>query len=231
MSQSLGPMSGREQPSRDSVAGMDRLSALNHPLASNLVTLLRDTTTAPPQFETAIHEVTRCLLWKATQEEPVDNIDVSTFSGSSLSGTRFSRRIAAFVILRAGLSMAPPVRTLIPEAPIYQVGIKRDESILEPQLYYSNLPTSFTNIDHLMILDPMLATGGSARMALQLVRTVFTGDVSFLGLIGAPLGVATLLETDPNLRVYLASLDERLDSNGYIVPGLGDAGDRVFGTN
>lgn len=225
------PMSGRDQPDRQTVAGLDRLTILEHPLASNLVSVLRNIETPAAQFEQAIHELSRQLVWLATSDEPLRHIEVTTFSGGVTPGTRLARRIAALVILRAGLSIVPPLRSLIPEAPIYQVGIKRDEATLAPALYYSNLEAGFRDVEHLLILDPMLATGGSACLAVRLVRNVFDGEISFLGLIGAPIGVAALLDADPHIRVFLAALDERLNDRGYIVPGLGDAGDRLFGTN
>ncbi len=225
------PMMGRDQPSRTEVLAAERLRVLRHPLASNLVTTIRDIETPAAQFESAIHELTRMLIWDATDNEPLVPVDVPSFSGSPVAGTRFARRTAALVILRAGMSMVSPFRSLIPDSPIYQVGIKRDESTLEPLLYYSNLPTSLSHIDHILILDPMLATGGSAGAALAGVRANFVGRVSFLGIIGAPIGAMSLLNTDDNLRVFLASLDDRLNDQGYIVPGLGDAGDRLFGTN
>ncbi len=225
------PMRGHAQPARDSVLASPRVAVLQHPLASNLVTQLRDVNTPAAQFESAIHELTRQLLWQATTHEPLDSVECQSFSGQIVKGTQFARRLAALVILRAGLSMVPPLRLLIPNTPIYQVGVKRDEITLEPRLYYSNLPTMLSGVEHLLLLDPMLATGGSARMALDLIRRVFDGEVSFLGLIGAPLGVVRLLDSDDKCRIWLAALDDRLNDQGYIVPGLGDAGDRLFGTN
>ena len=171
------------------------------------------------------------LVWHATEDEPLVPMDVPSFSGHPVTGACFARKMASLAILRAGMSMVSPFRTLVPDSPAYQVGIKRDESTLEPRLYYSNLPASLSHIDHILILDPMLATGGSAGAALAGVRAIFSGDVSFLGLIGAPIGAMSLLNADDNLRVFLASLDDQLNDRGYIVPGLGDAGDRLFGTN
>ncbi len=230
-SSSVFPMRGREQPSRAEVLTSDQVTILQHPLTSNLVTSLRNIGTPAAQFESAIHELTRQLLWSATEHEPLQSLDVPSFSGQTATGTCFARRLVALVILRAGLSMLPPFRVLVPDSPIYQVGIKRDEATLEPRLYYANLPESFAGVDHVLILDPMLATGGSAQLALERVRAFFDGDISFLGLIGAPVGVRALLRADHSVRLFLASLDERLNDRGYIVPGLGDAGDRLFGTN
>ena len=126
--------------------------------------------------------------------------------------------------------MVPPARALLPNIRVYQIGVKRDERTLEPNVYYSNLPESYDGTGHLLILDPMLATGGSACLALREARKRFAGTLTFIGLLGAPFGVARLLQADPGVRIVLAALDERLDDRGYILPGLGDAGDRLFGT-
>ena len=224
------PMRGRLQPSRESVIQDSRLHVLDHPLATSLVTTLRNSSSPSHEFEWAIHELTQHLIWNALTDEPIENFDVSGFSGEPTPGTRFRRRIALLAILRAGLGMVPPARALIPDITTYQIGIKRDEQTLEPRCYSSNLPESFGNIGHLLILDPMLATGGSAHMALQQVRQRFDGTISFIGMLGAPYGVAQLLGADPTLRIFLAALDDRLNEQGYILPGLGDAGDRLFGT-
>ena len=137
--------------------------------------------------------------------------------------------IAALVLLRAGLSMAPAVTALIPGTPIYHVGVRRDEATLQPSVYATNLPARADAIRHLLILDPMLATGGSALAALRRARAVFAGPVTFIGIIGAPLGAMRLGHHDRAVTIHLAALDDGLDSRGYIVPGLGDAGDRAFG--
>jgi uracil phosphoribosyltransferase len=225
------PMSGREQPSRQAVAGHERLTVLDHPLTASLMTVLRNIQTPTAQFEQAMHELSRRLIWQATRNEPVSMVEVPTFSGGTTPAWRMTRHIGALVILRAGLGMVTPLRSLIPDAPIYQVGIKRNETTLIPALYTSNLGAGLRDIEHLLLLDPMLATGGSAALALRLARSEFDGDVSFVGLIGAPLGVSRLLDVDSRVRVLLAALDEGLDERGYIIPGLGDAGDRLFGTN
>ena len=224
------PMRGRTQPARGAVIRENRLHLLDHPLATSLVTTLRDIATRSHEFEWAIHELTRPLIWNALHEEPTEYHDVCGFAGEPTPGTRLRRRIALLAILRAGLGMVPPARALLPDVTVYQIGIKRDEQTLEPLYYSSNLPESLGDIEHLLILDPMLATGGSALMAVQQVRQRFDGTLSFIGVLGAPHGVAQLLAADPMLHIFLAALDERLNEQGYILPGLGDAGDRLFGT-
>lgn len=225
------PMRGRSQPMRDAVARSDRLHLLKHPLAGSLVTMLRNIETPRRAFEWATHELTRALLWQALEPEPSEPMEVTGFSGERAPGTRLRRRLATLAIMRAGIGMVPPVQALLPEAPAYLIGIRRDEATLEPHFAYANLPASFSGIEHILLLDPMLATGGSACMALRTVRERFTGDLSFIGLLGAPAGVERLLNADPTIAIYLAALDDHLNNHGYIIPGLGDAGDRIFGTN
>jgi uracil phosphoribosyltransferase len=224
------PMRGRSQPARQDVAGLPQLRLFDHPLLSHLITLLRDVRTSGPEFTRATEEITRFLLWQALEEAEVEPIEVPGHTGEPVAGARLRDEIASLAILRAGLSMVPPVRLLIPQAPVYQVGVRRDEATLIPQVYYTNLPPSWSRIQHLLILDPMLATGGSAVAAIQRVRGQFEGQISFLGMIGAPIGVQRVVEADPSIRIFLGVLDDRLNERGYIVPGLGDAGDRVFGT-
>ena len=225
------PMRDRLQPPRTEVERSERLTILTHPLAEALVTRLRDASTPAREFELAIHEITTQLLWLAIADEPRKDLQVVGFDGSIIQGSALARNVASLIILRAGLGMLPPVRQLIPGAPNYQVGIKRDEETLAPRLYYSNLPDRLDERQHVLLLDPMLATGGSARLALERLRLGFNGEISFLGIIGAPIGVETLLNADSQVRIFLAALDDRLNGQGYIVPGLGDAGDRLFGTN
>ena len=225
------PMKNRPQPGRESIQGSDRLTVLSHPLADVLVTTLRDVSTPAREFEMAIHELTRMLLWRAIADEPRKGRPIRGFDGREIEGASFARNLASLIILRAGLGMLPPVRLLIPEAPNYQLGIKRDEKTLESRLYFSNLPENLDKLQHMLLLDPMLATGGSAQLAVEQIRTRYSGEISFLGTIGAPVGVQTLLNSDSRIRIYLAALDDCLNDHGYIVPGLGDAGDRLFGTN
>jgi len=225
------PMKGKPQPTRDDLLPSDRLTVLSHPLANALVTKLRDVTTSAGEFELAMHDLTRQLVWLATDREPRRGWAISGFDGNHIQGWELSNAIASLIILRAGLGMLPPLRRLLPEAPNYQLGIKRDEATLEPRLYYSNLPDDLDRFQHILLLDPMLATGGSACLAVQHLRAGFRGRITFLGMIGAPFGVQMLLKSDPQLRIFLAALDDRLNDHGYIMPGLGDAGDRLFGTN
>lgn len=224
------PMQGRSQPERAAIAKHPRLTVVEHPLLATQVTLLRDVRTPAPAFTRAVEEATRFLLWAALAGTATAPISVPGHSGMLVPGQRLAERIAALAILRAGLGMLPPVRNLLPSAPLYQIGVRRDEATLQPTVYYTNLPASYAEIDHLLLLDPMLAAGGSLRAALEIVRQGYHGRVSVLGIIGAPLGVQTMFDADPEVRIFLAALDDHLNDRGFIIPGLGDAGDRIFGT-
>lgn len=224
------PMHGRTQPARDKVLHLPRLHLLGHPVAASLVTALRDMRTPSREFAGTIHALTRFLLWQALEETGTVLVNVPGHAGPVI-GHRLAGGIAAVAVLRAGLSMIEPFRQMIPGAPGYLVGARRDEATLEPSIYYTNLPGSFGEVDQVLLLDPMLATGGSAIAALRIIRAAYAGQISCLAMLGAPVGVQRLIDADPAVRVYLAALDERLDEHGFILPGLGDAGDRLFDTS
>jgi uracil phosphoribosyltransferase len=224
------PMRGVPQPRREDVLGQPRLRVLDHPLVTALLTVARDERTPPAEFERVLHELTRFLLYEALREEPLQTFRVPSPTGEEADGGALRAGLAVLAILRAGLGMLAPVRQLVPAAPIYLVGARRDEETLRSTIYYKKLPGRFDVLRHVVIVDPMLATGGSAVATVELLRQTYSGLISFLGIIGAPYGVQHLLSADPDVRIYLAALDERLDDRGFIVPGLGDAGDRLFGT-
>ncbi|MDI3339677.1 MAG: uracil phosphoribosyltransferase [Sphaerobacter sp.] len=229
-SEPLDPMRDRHQPTRAALVGHARLTLVEHPLLATQLTVLRDIRTPPPAFAAALAQATRFLLGAALAGAPTTPTTVPGHSGTTASGHQLARRYAAVAILRAGLGMLWPMHELLPSAPVYQIGVRRDEATLRPDIYATNLPHSYAAIDHLLLLDPMLATGGSARAAVALLRAGYHGPLSILSVIGAPLGVQMLLNADPGLDIFLAALDDRLDDRGFILPGLGDAGDRLFGT-
>ncbi len=224
------PMRGREQPTRQEVLHLPQLQVLNHPVAASLVTALRDVRTPSRDFAGTIHALTRFLLWQALEETGTVMVDVPGHAGP-VTGHQLAGGIAGVAVLRAGLSMIEPLRQIIPSAPGYLIGVRRDEATLEPSVYYANLPASFDDVEQVLLLDPMLATGGSTIAALRIIRAAYSGHISCLAMLGAPVGVQRLIDTDPSVRVYLAALDERLDERGFILPGLGDAGDRLFDTS
>lgn len=224
------PMRGRSQPSREEVLRLPQLQVLNHPVAASLVTALRDVRTPSRDFAGTIHALTRFLLWQALEEAGTVTVDVPGHAGP-VTGHQLADGIAGIAVLRAGLSMIEPLRQMIPGAPGYLIGVRRNETTLEPSVYYANLPASFDDVEQVLLLDPMLATGGSTIAALRIIRAAYSGRISCLAMLGAPVGVQRLIDTDPLVRVYLAALDERLDERGFILPGLGDAGDRLFDTS
>lgn len=224
------PMRGKSQPARSDVLGYPQLTVADHPLVDVLMTELRNIQTPAPAFAAAIDELTRFLLWQTLTDLPTEPVEVIGHSGTAISGAHLGSGLAGLIILRAGLGMANPMRTLLPAVPIYQVGVRRSEETLLPEVYYVNLPADGTGIRHMLLLDPMLATGGSAVATVQKAREIYDGPITFLGLIGAALGVEQLVQADPTIQIRLAALDDGLDDHGFIVPGLGDAGDRLFST-
>jgi uracil phosphoribosyltransferase len=155
---------------------------------------------------------------------------VPNFAGDIIEVQTLAERVAGVSILRAGLAFAAPFRALYPDAPLHQLGVRRDEVSLRADVYADNLPTTPDWADRVLVLDPMLATGGSACVAIEHVRRTHAGRIDVLALLAAPLGVERVLGYDASCRILTTALDERLDERGYIVPGLGDAGDRLFGT-
>jgi uracil phosphoribosyltransferase len=141
-----------------------------------------------------------------------------------------AERVAGVAILRAGLVFARPFRALFPAAPLHQLGVRRDEASLRADVYTDNLPQQLNSAERVLVLDPMLATGGSICVAIERIRRTHAGRIDVLTLLAAPLGVERVMAHDPTCRVIIAALDEQLDERGYILPGLGDAGDRLFGT-
>lgn len=226
----LAPMRGRLQPDRAAVLASDRLRVLADPLAAVLLGRVRDRRTSGGEFSGLSEQIATRVLWAALDDISVRPGEALGFDGTRIEVPVLSERVAGVVILRAGLIFAPPLRALLPDAPIYQVGVRRDERSLDAHLYASNLPAEPDWADRVIVLDPMIATGGSTCLAVEEIRRTCAGHIVVASLIAAPLGIDVLLRADPDIRIVTASLDEALDERGYIVPGLGDAGDRLFGT-
>jgi uracil phosphoribosyltransferase len=199
-----------------------------HPLIQHKLTLLRDVKTEPKRFRELVREMTWLLLYEATQElTPVER-SVTTPMGSTV-GKVLVEEIAFAPILRAGLTMVDPAMEMIPTAQIWHIGLYREEETLRPIEYYTNVPRKAT-AEVAFILDPMLATGGSAVAAVDILKKSGVRNIKFVGLIAAPEGIERLSSAHPDVPIHIAAVDERLNEIGYIVPGLGDAGDRLFGT-
>lgn len=224
------PMRGRRQPNRADVLTSERLRVLDEPLAEAMLARIRDSRTSGAEFTSLSEQIATRLVWTALEDATLRPARIIGFDGASVDVAEIADRVAAVVILRAGLLFAQPFRSLLPDAPIYQVGARRDEASLEPRLYTSNLPDTPEWADRILLLDPMIATGGSAKRAIAEIRRTCSCRIDVVSLIAAPLGVRVLLDADPAVHIVTAALDRELNEQGFIVPGLGDAGDRLFGT-
>ncbi len=199
-----------------------------HPLVKHKLTLLRDTNTEPKKFRELIRELTILLAYEATADLKLSPKDVTTPMGQA-HGARLEEKIGLVPILRAGLGMVEGIWEMMPSAEVWHIGLFRDERTLKPVQYYNKLPVSPT-VDVCLILDPMLATGGSAAATVDILKQWGAKRIKYIGLIAAPEGIERLSTAHPDVPIHIAAIDERLNDIGYIVPGLGDAGDRQFGT-
>ena len=206
-----------------------RVVVLDHPVVRHKTTLLRSTETDTRLFRALVHEISLLVLYEASRLLPTEKEHVQTpmagFDGVRIPGSA----LAIVPVLRAGLGMLDAALELLPHAPVGFVGVSRDEQTLRPVPYYLKLPDGLTGRS-VLVLDPMLATGGSASHAISLCREAGASDITLAALIAAPEGIARLREEQSDAHLCVAALDERLNDVGFIVPGLGDAGDRLFGT-
>jgi uracil phosphoribosyltransferase len=207
---------------------MSEVHISSHPLVQHKMTLLRDQRTEPKKFRELMREVAILLAYEALADLVTEEVTVVTPLGQA-SGYQLRERIGLVPILRAGLGMAEGVLSMMPYAEVWHIGLFRDEETLKPVEYYSRLPVSPT-VDVCLVLDPMLATGGSAVVAVDILKRWGAGRVKFVGIIASTEGVRHLTGAHPDVPLYLGAVDERLNESGFIVPGLGDAGDRQFGT-
>jgi len=205
---------------------MSSLTILHHPLASDALRLLRDRHTPPSRFREAVRRLTTLLVAEATRGLPLENVRIET-PLQPTSAQQLTSRIGIVPILRAGLSMVYPFLELLPDAEVWHLGFYRDEKTLQPVAYYQKLPAG-RPVDVAFVLDPMLATGGSACAALKDLHKWGVKETIFLGLLAAPEGIQVVRKAYPDTRILVCAVDEKLNEHGYIVPGLGDAGDRAF---
>jgi uracil phosphoribosyltransferase len=199
-----------------------------HPLLLHKLGRLRHRDTPPPVFRVMVREIAQVLFYEATEGVPVRPVTVPT-PLADCPGHEIAAKIGIVPVLRAGLGMADAILDAMPEASVWHLGLYRDHTTLKPVTYYNKLPAT-PDIDLALVLDPMLATGGSAIEAIRILKAAGVPAVTFVGLIAAPEGVAALQAEHPDVPMHLAAIDERLNDFGYIVPGLGDAGDRQFAT-
>jgi len=207
---------------------MSNLHVSAHPLVAHKLAKLRSKETEPKKFRELVREIAGLLAYEATADLAIEPIQVQTPLAET-TGMHLVHKIGLIPILRAGLGMVEGVWELMPSAEVWHIGLYRDEKTLKPVQYYNKLPIEPT-VSVCLILDPMLATGGSAIAAVDILKQWGVKRIKFVGLIGAPEGIALMEKHHPDVPIYLAAVDERLNEKGYIVPGLGDAGDRQFGT-
>ncbi len=199
-----------------------------HPLVKHKLTLLRNANTKPKKFRELVRELAMLMCYEATSDLGLKTITVESPMGKA-AGSELVDKIGLIPILRAGLGMVEGIWEMMPGAEVWHIGLYRDERTLKPVSYYNKLPTSPT-VEVCLVLDPMLATGGSAVATIDILKQWGAHRIKFVGLLAAPEGIKTLQAAHPDVPIHLAQIDERLNEIGYIVPGLGDAGDRQFGT-
>ena len=202
---------------------------LDHPLIQHKLSILRDVNTSTKEFRDLVNEISMLMIYDATRDLPLSEIDVQTPCGIAHCKEIAGRKLAFVPILRAGLGMVEGALMLVPSARVGHIGLYRNEATLEPVEYYCKLPKDIEERD-VFVLDPMLATGGSAIDAIGQIKTRNPRSIKFLCIIAAPEGLEALKKAHPDVDIFAAGLDDHLNENGYIVPGLGDAGDRIFGT-
>ncbi|MGD0610621.1 MAG: uracil phosphoribosyltransferase [Anaerolineales bacterium] len=207
---------------------MSNVHASQHPLLAHKLTRLRDKNTDPKTFRELVREMAALLAYEATSDLATMPRQVETPLATFI-GAELKEKIGLVPILRAGLGMVEGIWDLMPSAEVWHIGLYRDEKTLKPVEYYNKLPVEPT-VSVCLILDPMLATGGSATATTDILKRWGVKKIKFVGLIGAPEGIAAMQAAHPDVPIYLAAIDERLNQRGYILPGLGDAGDRQFGT-
>jgi uracil phosphoribosyltransferase len=208
---------------------MDNLYVSNHPLIKHKLTKLRDKDTDPKKFRELIREIAGLLAYEVTYDLQLAPKDVITPMATT-KGWDLQEKIGLVPILRSGLGMVEGVWELMPSAEVWHIGLYRDEKTLKPVEYYNKLPVS-PSVGLCLILDPMLATGGSATATIEVLKRWGVKRIKFMGIIGAPEGIDLVHREHPDVPLYLAAVDDHLNEIGYIVPGLGDAGDRQFGTD
>lgn len=208
---------------------MANVHVINHPLVQHKLTIIRDKNTGTKAFRELVDEVATLMAYEITRDMELEYIQVETPLQTTTAKTLTGKKLGIVPILRAGLGMQDGILKLIPAAKVGHVGLYRDHDTLEPVEYFVKLPSDVEE-RLFIVVDPMLATGGSAIMAIDCLKKRGARNMKFMCLVAAPEGVKALQDAHPDVEIYVAGLDEKLDENGYIRPGLGDAGDRLFGT-
>ena len=208
---------------------MENVVVIDHPLVQPKLTLMRDKNTGTKDFRMLLNELSTLMAYEVTRDLPMEEVDIETPVASMRARVLAGRKLGIVPILRAGLGMVDGMVTMMPNVKVGHIGLFRDPQTLEPVKYYFKMPPDIAERD-VIIVDPMLATGGSASAAVQFMKEVGCKHIKLMCIIGAPEGVAVMQKEHPDVDIYVAALDDHLNEHGYIVPGLGDAGDRIFGT-
>ena len=208
---------------------MANVTVMDHPLIQHKIGLIRRKETGTKDFRQAIGEIANLICYEATRNLALEEVEIETPICTTIAKELKGKKMAIIPILRAGLGMVDGMLTLIPAAKVGHIGLYRDPETLKPVEYYCKLPADCEERE-VFVVDPMLATGGSAIAAIELLKEKGCKNIHFMCIIAAPEGVAAMQEAHPDVDIYIGALDEKLNDHGYIVPGLGDAGDRIFGT-
>ena len=207
----------------------NQVTIFDHPLITHKISILRDEKTGSKQFRELIEEIAMLMGYEALRDLPTEYVEIKTPITTTKAKMIAGKKLAIVPILRAGLGMVSGILSLVPSAKVGHIGLYRDEVTLEPHEYYCKLPVDIAN-RLVIILDPMLATGGSGSAAIDFIKNKGCKNIKFMSIIAAPEGISRISKDHPDVQFYCGCVDEKLNENGYIVPGLGDAGDRIFGT-
>ena len=208
---------------------MSTVHVFNHPLIQHKLSIMRDKSTGPKEFRELLNEIAMLMGFEVTRDLPLEEVEVETPICVTKTNKIAGKKLAIVPILRAGLGMVDGIRSLVPTAKVGHIGLYRDPKTLEPVEYYCKLPPDAEERE-ILLVDPMLATGGSAAAAIGFIKKRGCTNIKLVCLIAAPEGIEKVQNDHPDVDIYVAHVDEKLNDHGYIVPGLGDAGDRLFGT-
>ena len=208
---------------------MGKFQVLDHPLIQHKLSIIRDKNCGTREFRQCVNEIAELMVYEVSRDMPLEDVEVETPITKATTKRLAGKKVVVVPILRAGIGMVDGILELIPAAKVGHIGMYRDEETLQPHEYFVKMPDDLENRE-MIIVDPMSATGGSAIMAVDALKKRGAKSIKFVCLVAAPEGVKAFREAHPDVDIYSASLDEYLNEDGYIVPGLGDAGDRLFGT-